>query len=129
MCDKDPFTGMGLQDRTLIGLAIRPSIHMIELVDLIRARDGLRTTDHRHSAFLGYLAEEVVVETVELVELIGFAAPRLVDDLVGFKLDADTVRTHLEEMDIVGFPVFRIEREIGRDQACFAVYTSNTRDT
>src|ERR1035441_8129146 len=94
---------------------------MIELMDLIRTRDGLRTTDHRHSAFVGYLAEEVIVETVELVEFIGFATARLVDDLAGFKFDPETVRTHLEEMDVVGFPICRIEREIGRDQVGFAI--------
>src|ERR1039458_10228706 len=127
MGDKDPFAGLGLQDRTLIGLAIRPGIHMIELMDLIRTRDGLRTTNHRHSAFLRYLTEEVVIETVELVEFIGFAAPRLIDDSVGLQLDAETVRTHLEEMDVVGFPVFRIEREIGRDQVGFAIVIPERR--
>jgi len=111
----------------LTGLAIRSRIHMIELADLIRTRDGLRTTDHRHSAFFGYLAKEVVVKTVELVEFIGFAAPRLVDDLVGFQLDVEPVRTYLEEMDVVGLSVFRIKREIGGNQVRFAIVIPERR--
>src|SRR5689334_14633088 len=98
MCKEAPLSIWTLDDPTLIWF-VRLSIRVLQLHLLfVRTKNICRTLHHDHTSFRSDLTEKVIIDAVELVQLAGLAAPRLINHRVGFLNQLTAIRGKIPKM-------------------------------